>query len=114
MVNASGSHSRRDPAKQAHQTDCPGTDITFSVEAAGSGLSYQWQKGGVPIPGATKAAYTIATISAAESAFFGRVAPIIRTKNRTDTDETKPRKAYDRMFWALRIACMLTRQKKAA
>jgi hypothetical protein len=36
------------------------TDVTatFSVTAAGTGLTYQWQKNGVAIPGATSATYT--------------------------------------------------------
>ncbi|KKK72000.1 hypothetical protein LCGC14_2908290, partial [marine sediment metagenome] len=30
---------------------CPGDNILFTIESTGVGLSYQWQKDGVPIPG---------------------------------------------------------------
>ncbi len=35
------------------QVACAGTDVSFLVEAAGIGLTYQWRKGGVAIGGAT-------------------------------------------------------------
>jgi immunoglobulin I-set domain protein len=38
--------------------ECSG--FTLSVAAEGTGLTYQWQKGGVDIPGATSASYTVA------------------------------------------------------
>jgi hypothetical protein len=38
-----------------------GDPATFSVQADGTGLSYQWERDGVPIPGATEANYTIST-----------------------------------------------------
>ena len=40
-----------------------GQTQTLSVEAAGSGLSYQWRLNGVAIPGGTNATYTIASVS---------------------------------------------------
>jgi uncharacterized membrane-anchored protein len=36
----------------------PGVDTTFSVEAVGTSLGYQWLKNGVPIPGASGAILT--------------------------------------------------------
>ncbi|HEC42189.1 MAG TPA: hypothetical protein ENI20_05100 [Bacteroides sp.] len=33
------------------QSVCPGDNILFTIESTGVGLSYQWQKDGVPIPG---------------------------------------------------------------
>ena len=46
----------------------PGAAATFSVAAAGSApLSYQWQKNGVSISGATGTSYTIASVVAADA-----------------------------------------------
>jgi Bacterial Ig-like domain (group 2) len=44
-------------------TICAGIDTTLSVGATGTGLTYQWKKGGVDIAGATAASYKV--ISAA-------------------------------------------------
>ncbi len=41
------------------QSVCPGTNVTFSVTATGTSLTYQWRKGGVNISGATGTSYTI-------------------------------------------------------
>ena len=41
------------------QTACDGSDVTFSVTATGSNLTYQWKKDGTNISGATSASYTI-------------------------------------------------------
>ena len=44
----------------ANQGVLPGTTVTFSVEATGTGtLSYQWKKDGAAIAGATGATYTV-------------------------------------------------------
>lgn len=43
----------------ASQSVCTGTNVTFSVTAAGTGLTYQWRKGGVNIGGANTASFTI-------------------------------------------------------
>ncbi|MDW8263651.1 MAG: PQQ-dependent sugar dehydrogenase, partial [Phycisphaerales bacterium] len=40
---------------------------TFTVSAAGAGLSYQWQRNGVPIFGATEPSYTVETPTLADS-----------------------------------------------
>ena len=49
-------------------TVTPGTAVAFSVEAAGSTpLSYQWQKGGVNLPGATASIYRIDSPVAADA-----------------------------------------------
>ena len=44
---------------------CSGTGATFSVGATGAGLTYQWQKDGIDISGATSATYTITSATAA-------------------------------------------------
>ncbi|MFN0112932.1 MAG: beta strand repeat-containing protein [Blastocatellia bacterium] len=49
------------------QTVCESSSVTFSVTATGNGLSYQWRKGGVDIPGATSAIYTIASALAGDA-----------------------------------------------
>ena len=41
------------------RTVCEGAPVTFSVTATGTGLSYQWRKGGMNINGATSSSYMI-------------------------------------------------------
>ena len=48
------------------QTVCIGTAVTFSVNASGTTLTYQWRKGGVNIPGATNSSYSIASTNVAD------------------------------------------------
>jgi glucose/arabinose dehydrogenase len=43
------------------QTVSVGSPATFSVTASGSGLSYQWQRNGTNIAGATSSSYTISS-----------------------------------------------------
>ncbi|WP_247235664.1 T9SS type A sorting domain-containing protein [Telluribacter sp. SYSU D00476] len=50
-------------AQPAAQAKCPGEGVTFTVEAQGDGLTYQWRKGGTNIAGATSATYTISSVS---------------------------------------------------
>ncbi len=55
---------------QPHTTvTCPGSnnDATFSVTASGFGLTYQWLKDGVAIPGATSSSYTIVNVKASDA-----------------------------------------------
>ena len=47
-----------------------GESITLSVTAAGVDLTYQWRMGGVDIPGATEADYTIASLVAGDSGLY--------------------------------------------
>lgn len=53
-------------------TLCPGagTTATFSVVATGTGLTYQWRKDSVNIPGATASTYSISPVSLADSASY--------------------------------------------
>ena len=49
-------------------TVTPGSGVTFKVAATGTApLSYQWQKGGAAIGGATSATYSIASAQAADA-----------------------------------------------
>ncbi len=53
------------------QTVCAGGSVTFSVKAAGTApLSYQWQKDGAAISGATGASYTIPAVAAAHAGSY--------------------------------------------
>jgi PKD repeat protein len=52
------------------QTVCPGSSVTFSVVATGTGLTYQWRKGGTNIGGATSASYTIASAAAGDAGSY--------------------------------------------
>jgi hypothetical protein len=51
-------------------TVCLGAPATFTVSATGSGLTYQWRKGGVNIAGATSATYTIAATVAGDGGSY--------------------------------------------
>ena len=50
-------------AQPASQSVTSGSSLTLSVSASGGSLSYQWQKDGVNINGATSSSYTIAGVS---------------------------------------------------
>jgi hypothetical protein len=52
------------PASQSVTT---GQSVTFSVVASGDGLSYQWQRDGKDIAGATGASYTLANVQATDN-----------------------------------------------
>jgi len=52
-------------------TACAGTTASFSVSAtAGSSISYQWQKNGVNIGGATSSTLTLAAVSSANAGTY--------------------------------------------
>lgn len=55
------------PASQAVTT---GQRATFTVAAVGSALTYQWQKNGSNIPGATNASYTIGSTRASDAGSY--------------------------------------------
>ena len=58
----------------ASVTVAPGQPATFTVEASGAGpLSYQWQRNGVDIAGATGASYTLASPQTSDSGATFRV-----------------------------------------
>ncbi len=49
------------------QAVCAGANVSFSVTATGSSLTYQWRKNGTNIGGATNAAYTINGVVAGDA-----------------------------------------------
>jgi len=58
----------------ANQTVSVGQPATFTVGAAGTpSLTYQWQKNGADIPGATSSSYTTPTTTSADSGAMFRV-----------------------------------------
>jgi transcriptional regulator CtsR len=59
------------------QSVCVGSTATFSVSAAGSGLTYQWQKNSVDIAGATNSSYTTPATTAGDDGAQFRV--IVKT-----------------------------------
>ncbi|MCU7937326.1 MAG: fibronectin type III domain-containing protein [Candidatus Thiodiazotropha sp. (ex Dulcina madagascariensis)] len=50
-----------------------GNSASFSVYATGGGLSYQWKKGGVDIPGAVFNSYRIATVTGPDAGVYSVV-----------------------------------------
>lgn len=69
-----GCGNRTAPTISTHptaQTACSGSSVTFSVTASGTTpLSYQWQKDGTVIPGATSASYTIGSVAPAHAGTY--------------------------------------------
>jgi len=54
----------------ASRTVSAGVNVTFTVVAGGSGNSYQWQKAGVAIAGATGVSLTLNNVQAADAADY--------------------------------------------
>ncbi len=57
-------------AQPASVAQCAGSNVSFSVTATGTALTYQWQKGGVNIAGATNATYAINNIAPADAGSY--------------------------------------------
>ena|GEM_PF-1264815 len=55
------------------QTLSPGSNVSFTVAASGSGLSYAWQKNGTTIAGATSATLSLANIQANDNGSYTAV-----------------------------------------
>jgi trimeric autotransporter adhesin len=54
----------------ASSTVCTGGNVTLTVVVSGSGLTYQWRKGGVNISGATSSSYTISNANATNAGSY--------------------------------------------
>ena len=54
-------------------TNCPGTSARFNVNATGTGLSYQWYKGGSPLPGQTGSRLVLSSVSASDAGTYSVV-----------------------------------------
>ncbi len=54
----------------ANQTVAPGADAMFAVTASGDGVTYQWNRNGVAIPGATSATLTVANVQGGADAAY--------------------------------------------
>src|SRR5207249_3034689 len=54
-------------------TNCPGTSASFSVTASGTGLSYQWFKGGSALADQTGSSLTRNNVSAADAGTYSVV-----------------------------------------
>jgi hypothetical protein len=54
----------------ANVIEHPGETATFAILAEGRGVTYQWQRNGINISGATSAAYTFAVAAADDGAAF--------------------------------------------
>ena len=54
-------------------TNCPGTSASFSVSATGTGLSYQWYKGGSALAGQTGSSLVLTNVSAADAGTYSVV-----------------------------------------
>src|SRR5262249_58779151 len=52
-------------------TNCPGTSASFSVNASGTGLSYQWYKGGSALAGQTGSSLNLSNVSATDAGTYG-------------------------------------------
>ena len=66
-VRPSASSAPTISVQPADRTVAVGQNATFSVTANGSGLSYQWQRNGANISGATSAAYTRTNVQLSDS-----------------------------------------------
>ncbi len=49
------------------QVVCEGSIVTFTVNAVGTGLTYQWKKGGVDISSATSASLVLSSVTATDA-----------------------------------------------
>jgi hypothetical protein len=83
------------------QTVCSGSQATFSVNAAGTGLSYQWRRGGAPLSdggnilGVTSPTLTISNVTTADEGFYevvvsGTCSPAATSAQATLTVNTPP------------------------
>ena len=72
-VQYTGSNVPTISAQPVGQAAPAGGSATFTVGASGTGLSYQWQRNGTSIAGATTAGYTLSPVAAADNGVSFRV-----------------------------------------
>ncbi|MDP4261181.1 MAG: T9SS type A sorting domain-containing protein [Bacteroidota bacterium] len=82
-------------AQPVSQTVCTGTNVTFSVAATGTGLTFQWRNGGVNISGATTSSFTINNVTTANAGNYdvvvsGICAPVATSNTVALTVNTAP------------------------
>ncbi len=82
-------------SQPANQTSCLGGNVTFSVSTTGTGLTYQWRKGGVNIGAATGSSYTITGIVAGDAGSYdvvisGTCPPVLTSAAATLIVNTAP------------------------
>ncbi len=88
-VNYTGSNAPNISAQPTSKTVSVGSSVTFSVSATGAApLTYQWQRNGTNIAGATAAAYTLASVTATDNGARFRVVVSNAAGNATSTEAT--------------------------
>jgi hypothetical protein len=56
-----------------NETNCPGTSATFTVNASGTGLTYQWYHGNSPLGGQTGSTLMLPSVSASDAGIYSVV-----------------------------------------
>lgn len=72
-VQYTGSNVPTISAQPVNQVAPVGGSVTFTVGASGTGLTYQWQRNGTDITGATAASYTLSPVAQADNSVSFRV-----------------------------------------
>lgn len=72
-VQYSGSNVPTISAQPVSQAASVGGAVTFTVGASGTGLSYQWQRNGANIAGATASSYTLSPVAQSDNTAVFRV-----------------------------------------
>ena len=75
-------------AQPISATSCVGKSQTFTVNATGTSLTYQWRKAGVDIPGAILSNYTIASVTTGDAGSYDVVISGICTPSVTSAAAT--------------------------
>lgn len=84
LTNAAGNARPAITAAPQSRTVEEGGAATFTVTSTGSGLTYQWQRNGVTIAGATNASYTISAVTPADA---GQYVVVVSNSGGSTTSE---------------------------
>lgn len=87
-VRYTGSNVPTISAQPASRTASLGEAVTFTVGASGTGLSYQWQRNGANIAGATTASYTLSSVAQSDNGATFRVIVSNASGNATSVNAT--------------------------